>query len=100
MDRSEVLTLISITYTTDALKQKIPVETTRPVFCNVQSVGRAEFFTAGQAGLKPEYVCTMLSTDYNGEKIVSLRGERFAVYRTYLRQNEQIELYLERRVGT
>ena len=33
------------------------------------------------------------------EKIVKLRGERYAIYRTYIRQDEMIELYVERQVG-
>lgn len=99
MDRSNVLTLVSVTYTTDALKQQVPQETTRDVFCNVSSVSAQEFFDAGQAGLKPEWRVTMFEPDYNGETITELNGVRYSVYRTYLGKNETIELYLERKAG-
>ena len=47
MDRSNILTLVDVTYTTDALNQQVPQETTRDVFCNVSSVSAQEFFDTG-----------------------------------------------------
>ena len=99
MDRSNVLTLVNVTYTTDALNQQVPQETTRDVFCSVFSVSAQEFFDAGQAGLKPEWRVTMFAPDYSGETIGELNGVRYSVYRTYLGKNETIELYLERKAG-
>lgn len=99
MDRSEVLTLISKTYTTDAIGQKIPTETERDVFCNVSSVTRDEFYAAGKAGLNPEFRVTMYGSEYNGEEICELYGTRYAIYRTYIRRDDSIELYLEKKAG-
>ena len=99
MDRSNVVTLIKETYASDVIGQMIATEVSRDVFCNVQSVSQSEWFQAGQNGLKPEYKVTMFSPDYEGEKIVELNGTRYGVYRTYLRQDENLELYLEKKVG-
>lgn len=99
MDRSNTCVLISKTYTLDALNQQIASLTTREVFCNIQSVTQSEWFNGGQQGLKPEYKVTMFAPDYEGEEIVSLNGTQYSVYRTYLRQDENIELYLEKRTG-
>lgn len=99
MDKSEVLTLVSVKHEKDAIGQPVPKETEREVFCNVSSVSRAEWMDAGQMGLKPEYKVTMFVHDYNGEEIAKLNETRFAVYRTYLAADEQIELYLGRRAG-
>ncbi|EFB76068.1 hypothetical protein [Subdoligranulum variabile] len=99
MDRSNVLTLVDVSYITDALNQQVPQETTRDVFCNISSVSAQEFFDAGQAGLNPEWRVTMFAPDYNGETIAVLNGTRYGVYRTYLGKNETIELYLERKAG-
>lgn len=99
MDRSCVITLVAETYTTDTLGQKIPTETTRDVFANVQSISRAEWVAAGNQGLKPEWQFTMFAPDYEGEKIVIFNYKRYAVYRTYIRQDENIELYVEEQVG-
>ena len=100
MDRSTVITLIDVSYTTDAIGQKISVETERTVFANVQSVTRNEWVDAGNRGFKPEWRVTMFSPDYEGEGIVKMNGIRYSIYRTYIRQDEQIELYLERRPGS
>ena len=99
MDRSEVLTLIAVSYTQDAIGQQVPMETRREVFCNLSSVSASEWFEAGQAGLNPEYRAIMFVYDYNGEKIAELEGNRYGVYRTYLGRDDMIELYLERKAG-
>lgn len=100
MDRSDVLTLISIEYTVDDIGQQIPVETRRDVFCQVSSVTANEFFAAGKEGMHPEYRCTMFRPDYDGETLAELNGKQFNVYRTYIGKNDTIELYMERNVGT
>ena len=99
MDRSRVLTLIEEAYKPDALGQLIPTETRRDVYCNLSSVSASEWFDGGRAGLNPEYRATMFVYDYNGERIAELDGVRYSIYRTYLAQNEFIELYLERKAG-
>lgn len=136
MDRSNVLTLISVSYTQDSIGQRVPVETRRTVYCNLASVSRAEWATAGQLGLKADLVATMFAHDYHGEELAEittmlastersyllsssgvqlldssrqlLTGDadeiegspiRYGIYRTYLRGDETIELYLERKTG-
>lgn len=99
MDLSDKITLIKTTYTTDAIGQKVPAETSRDVFCQLQSVTQSEWFEAGRNGLKAEYRATMFAPEYEGEEIVSLNSVRYGVYRTYLGKNETIELYLERKAG-
>lgn len=99
MDKSRVLTLVSVTYQKDEIGQMVPVPVKRDVFCNISSVSASEWFDAGQAGLNPEYRATMFSYDYNGEQIAELDGTRYGVYRTYIGKNETIELYLERKAG-
>lgn len=99
MNRDSVCLLISETYETDELNQKKPVETARQVFCRVDSVTRAEFYNAGQAGLNPSAKLIVFFGDYEGEKIVDLGGKRYGVYRTYTPDEETVELYLERKVG-
>lgn len=107
MDRSRVLTLISVTYKQDAsgryeqddLGQLVTNEALRDVFCNVTSVSASEFFEAGRAGIRPELRATLFAFDYHGETVVELEGVRYGVYRTYLGKGETVELYLERKAG-
>ena len=75
-------------------------ETKRTVFCNVKSVTRAEFFDAGRNGLNPQFVFTMFYADYQNEPMVEYNGETYAVYRTYLRRDDTLEVYVERKGGT
>lgn len=99
MDRSNVICLIRQKYTQDNTGQEIAEETEREVFCDIQSISREEFFEAGQNDITPVYKATMFKYDYNDEKIAIVFGEKLAVYRTYIKQGEYIELYLKREVG-
>ena len=74
--------------------------TERTVFCNVQSVTRAEFFEGGRNGLNPQYVFTMFFADYEGETVVEFEGQTYSVYRTFRRRDDTLEIYVERRGGT
>lgn len=99
MDRSDVITLIEVTHSQDAIGQFVDAETMNDVFCSVGSVSANEFFAGGQNGLRPEYKVTMFSYDYNGETLAEYNGKRYSIYRTYIGKNDTIELYLESRVG-
>lgn len=91
--------LVSESWEPDEFGVSQPTESTKKVYADVQSVTRNEFFNAGRNGLNPEYVITVFFGDYSGEKIASINGVRYTVYRTYMRRNNLIELYLERREG-
>lgn len=99
MDRSISLTLIAKTYTKDALNQFVPQETRKDIFGTEYSISGVEWFNAGRNGIKAQRKVVVFAPEYNGETIVELEGERYAVYRTYLAKNEQMELYLEEKAG-
>lgn len=93
--------LIAQHFTKDAMGiWQEPEETQREIFVTVQSVSRAEFFQAAQAGNRCDLVLVTSALDYEGETIVEWMGKRYLIYRTY-RQNggDMIELYAEERVG-
>lgn len=99
MDRSNVISLVSTSQTQDAFGVWRQTETKRDVFCQVDSVTRAEFFEAGRSGLNPEFRFTLFAGDYNGESIVIFNGKAYSVYRTYHARTDEIELYVERKGG-
>ena len=99
MDRSEQITLITQTYSTDAVGNQIPEEKGLTVFCQVQSVGQGEFFEAGREGLRPEYKVTVLRYEYSGQTLAEYRGRPYRIYRSFAGRGETVELYLERRAG-
>lgn len=100
MDRSDVITLLSVTRTQDAYGVWRETITKRNVYCNVASVTRAEFFEGGRAGLNPEYRMTMFFGDYNGETALIYKGNTYSIYRTYQGRNDDLELYVERKGGS
>ena len=100
MDRSNVIKLIGTTKEQDDFGVLRETTTKHTVFCNVQSVTRAEFFDAGRNGLNPQFVFTMFYADYCNEPMVEYNGEVYAVYRTYLRRDDTLEVYVERKGGT
>lgn len=100
MDRSTQITLSTQTRTQDAngvWRKGNPTE--KVVFAQVDSVTRAEFFAAGESGIKPEYRFTMLAAEYDGETTVVYNGAVYAVYRTYHARTDEIELYVRRKAG-
>ena len=98
--RSDVITLVAVTRTQNEYGQWIASETTKQVYCDVDSVTQSEFFEGGRNGLNPEYRFTMFFADYNDEPIVEYKSKRYSVYRTYLKRNDKLELYVERKGGT
>lgn len=99
MQLATTIDLVSVTYTTDTIGQKVKKETTATVPATVTSISRAEWTAAGQLGLTPSFVVTVFSGDYAGETSCGLDGVRFAIYRTYSRDDGYTELYLERQAG-
>lgn len=97
----DVLTLIAPVLTQNAVGDYVQTgEATRDVFGTINSVSRAEWYSAGQEGRKPELVFTTPIINYSGQPEAEYRGKRYSIYRTYLRQgSDEMELYLERKVG-
>lgn len=105
MNKSVTIDLLAKTYTTDAMGQIIG--TTNPpqkrtVFATLTSISRAEWVSysqTGRQGLVPAYVATVFMGDYNGESECEYEGKPYGIYRTYERDDEQVELYLEKKAG-
>lgn len=100
MDRSEVISLIGKTKAQDSYGVWRETETSTDIFCQVESVNQKEFFEGGRNGLNPAFKFIVFYGDYSNESIVEYKGSRYAVYRTYLKKNDMLELYVERKGGT
>lgn len=102
MNKSVTIDLISKTYTTDSMGQRVATEKSTTVFATLTSISRAEWVSysqSGRQGLVPSYVASVFMGDYNGESIAEYDGKRYGIYRTYERDDEQVELYLEKKAG-
>lgn len=99
MDRANVLTLIHVEPIKDAMGQIKQIETLRVIPCTVRSVSASEFFSGGQTGYNPEWQVTVFCGDYLNEKEADLDGVRYSIYRKYQGRNDNLELYLQKKVG-
>lgn len=103
MDRSTPIYLLSAAQTQNGNGEYIRSTASRMVYCNLRSVSRTEWSTAGDFGLRAEYQATVFGPDYEGEEVaeLELRGGKksFVIYRTYMDSNENLELYLGNRAG-
>lgn len=93
---ADVIGLITETRSGHGVHEAV-TRTERTVFCTVQSVSRAEFYNALNAGVQPEYVFALaLAEDYQQERLVRYHGQLFRVVRTYLTADDGIEITVER----
>jgi hypothetical protein len=102
MNKSTTIDLLTKTYTTDAMGQKLYTTATNTVYATITSISRAEWVSysqTGRQGLVPAYVASIFMGDYAGESECILEGKTYGIYRTYERDDEQIELYLEMKAG-
>lgn len=96
MFRADVIELITENRTGHGVHEAV-TETTRTVMCTVESVRRSEYYTALNAGFQPEYVFKIaLAADYRSERLVMFHGQKFRVVRTYLTEDDGIEITVER----
>lgn len=75
-------------------------EDQRTVLARVDSVTRAEFFSGGQNGFRPELVFTVAAVEYRGEAECDFADSAYSIYRTYhVPGTDYLELYVQRKVG-
>ena len=94
-----VITLVKQEYSKNDFGAPIPVETSRDVFCSLKSVGRSDFYAAGQAGLALDHVFITDPVNYDGEQIIVYLGVRYEVTRTYQSSANTLEIYVGHKVG-
>ena len=96
MMRADVIDLITETASAHGVHQAV-TETARTVMCEVRSVSRSEYYNGLNAGVQPEYVFHLaLAEDYQGERVVRYKGQKFRVIRTYMTDDDGIEITCER----
>lgn len=94
--RADVIDLVRQTRSAHGVHETV-TEEARTVYCTVRSVTRSEFYTALNDGIRPEYVFHLaLAEDYQGERVVRYKDQRFRVIRTYMTADDGIEITVER----
>lgn len=94
-----VVKLIAKTVTQNAEKAIVETEVEREIFCSVESISRADFFQAAQAGLDMSLVFKTDPVNYQGENELEYEGQRYGVTRTYRASNDVLEIYAGTMVG-
>ena len=96
MMRADVIQLITETASAHGVHESI-TEQAREVMCTVKSVSRGEYYNALNAGIHPTYVFYLtLAEDYQNERVVRYQGLKYRVVRTYLTDDDGIEITVER----
>lgn len=99
MNLAHKITLLTSKYTQDAIGQWIKTVEETDVFGLVSSVTMSEFYQAGMQGFKPDFRITIWMTEYHDEEELVYNDKVYSIYRTYIRDDGRIELYVTERKG-
>lgn len=95
---SDVIQLLTETYTQDEYGNELATTTTKEVFAEVKSITQSEFFKAGETGHRPAFRFDVFQGDYANEKLCTYKDAEYYIYRAFLR-GDTYELYAEERGG-
>lgn len=96
MLKANVLDLITVSPEAAGVGTE-PTETRRTVFCTIRSIGQQEAYLALGQGLNPELkVILAHDFEYEGERLCELDGVRYDILRTYVTEEDTIELTIQR----
>lgn len=99
MKKYSEITLVYEKVSRDSIGQYITTESSRIVPCEVGQITRQEWSMAGQRGFAPTCTAIVFESNYQNETTAILEGEKYKIYRSFKRNDEQIELYLEKATG-
>ena len=99
MNQAAKITLITTEYTQDDLGEWIETREESTVFAYVSSVTMSEFYEAGLQGFKPEFRFTVWMSEYGEQEVLEYNDKVYTIYRTYMRDDGRIELYVTEKKG-
>lgn len=99
MNQAAKITLITTEYTQDDLGEWIETREESTVFAYVSSVTMSEFYEAGLQGFKPEFRFSVWMSEYDGQEVLEYNDKVYTIYRTYMRDDGRIELYVTEKKG-
>lgn len=83
----------------DAYGNPIVSTSKKLVQATEKQLNRYEFYTAAQAGIRPSKMFVIHSFEYDGEQKIEADGTIYSVIRTYQINDDELEVYVERKVG-
>lgn len=94
-----ICTLIATVSERDELGVSHKKERCRRVPCNVYGISQTAYYTAAQAGVKPQAVITVRACAYSGERLCKFGGIRYAVDSAVVANVDNVRLTLVEKVG-
>ena len=95
---NDKLELISYSIVPDEIGNQKKVKASKTILCSVQSATRTEFYNYGDSELRPEYVVTINSCEYEDETLAFFRDKQYTITRTYKSERDLLELTLSRSI--
>lgn len=82
----------------NGIAQRI-AESKRDVFCAQMQVLSSEYYNAGKEGIKAELKLAVDFEEYEGEDQVIFNDQRYAIYKTFQRKDDLLELFCGQKGG-
>lgn len=98
-DWSEDIVLIAETFETDEYGNQVKTGTERTIQATKRSIMMSEFYEAAQAGIRPEVSFIVHPYEYEGEQVVRYKNMNYSVIRLYEKNDEELEIYLQKKLG-
>lgn len=92
--------LIKETVTPDSVGNQIVTRTEKTVYATVLPISQNEFFQARTIGLNPRAKFEIVWAEYDEETLLRWNDQIYEIYRVYEREDEMIELYAQRKLGS
>ena len=65
----------------------------------IQSIGQSQSYQAAAVGLKPQFTAIIWNCEYSNEEYLEYQGKQYKITRTYIRDDERIELTCSSKVN-
>ena len=61
-------------------------------YAEIDSIGQNQSYQAAAVGLKLSFIATIWKFEYNNEEFLKYNGKQYKITKTYVRDDEKIEL--------
>lgn len=99
LNKNTQIALIAETATSDQDGFSVVTEIRTEIWALIDSITGTEFYQTGLLNIRPSCRAVIWTAEYSGQELVEIDGKRYKVYRTFKRNQDETELYLEEKVG-
>lgn len=94
---NDVISLLTVTNTTNSIGDPIESTAKKDVFAMVRSIGMKEKYEALAIGLHPELTFVLADYyDYDNQEFIEYETARYRVLRTYRKATNELEIVVTR----